>query len=56
MAFKFTEEEILQLYREAKDKAKEIKILSELNACKQKDIRNFLIANGVEVPEDKRFL
>lgn len=52
---KFNDDEILQLYRESKDKTKEIKILSELNAVPVKEIRALLIANGYEVPEDKRF-
>lgn len=36
---KFNDDEILQLYREAKDKSKEIKILAELNAVPVKEIR-----------------
>ena len=52
---KFNDDEILQLYREAKDKSKEIKILAELNAVPVKEIRQFLIERGIEVPEDKRF-
>lgn len=52
---RFKDDEILQLYREAKDKSNEIKILSELNAVPVKEIRAFLIEHGYEVPEDKRF-
>ena len=52
---KYADDDILQLYREAKDKTKEIKILAELNACKTKDIRDFLKSHGVEVPADRRY-
>ena len=55
MGFKYTDEEMLQMYREAKDKSKQIKILAQLNAVPAAEIRRFLKEKGVEVPKDGRF-
>lgn len=55
MGFKYTDDEMLQMYREAKDKSKQIKILAQLNAMPAAEIRKFLKGKGVEVPKDGRF-
>ena len=55
MEFKYTDDEMLQMYREAKDKSKQIKILAQLNAVPVADIKKFLKEKGVEVPKDGRF-
>ena len=48
-------DEILQLYREAKDKGKEIRILADMNCTTAKEMRGWLIDMDIKVPEDKRF-
>ena len=44
--------EIVRSYQQAEDKKKQLKILAELNLCKNSEIVAILEANGVEVPED----
>ena len=41
-------EEIVRNYREAKDKAKQLKILAELNACDEQKIKDILTEGGVD--------
>ena len=43
-----TNEEIIKSYKEAKNKSRQIKILAELNCCKQIDIKKIV---GVEEPK-----
>ncbi len=43
----YTTDEITAMYRDAKDKREQIKILAQLNACTQEQIINFLIDAGV---------
>ena len=45
-----TPNEIVKSYREAKEKKKQIQILSELNACRPSDIKQILRDNGVQFP------
>lgn len=45
-----TDDEIVRHYREARNKAKDIPILADLNACKPKEIREILIKAG-ELPQ-----
>ena len=45
-----TANEIVKSYREAKEKKKQIQILSELNACSTADIKQILRDNGVQFP------
>ena len=44
---KYETYEIVQMYKEAADKNKQIKILAELNCCSEKDIVNILVEEGV---------
>lgn len=48
-----TDSEIVKSYKEAKEKKKQIEILSQLNACNVAKIREILIANGVQFPGPK---
>ena len=48
-----TDSEIVKSYKEAKEKKKQIEILSQLNACDVAKIRGILIANGVQFPGPK---
>lgn len=48
-----TDSEIVKSYKEAKEKKKQIEILSQLNACDVAKIREILIANGVQFPGPK---
>lgn len=48
-------DEIIALYKDAKDKKKQISILADMNCTTTKEMRNWLIAQGMSVPEDKRF-
>ena len=48
-----TDNEIVKSYKEAKEKKKQIEILSQLNACDVAKIREILIANGVQFPGPK---
>lgn len=41
-------EEIVRSYREAKDKAKQLGILSELNACDKQKIKDILAEGGID--------
>lgn len=45
-----TESEIIKSYNHAENRQKQIKILSELNACSEAQIREILERNGCEVP------
>ena len=45
-----TESEIVRSYNHAENRQKQIKILSELNACSKAQIREILERNGCEVP------
>lgn len=45
-----TESEIIRSYNHAENRQKQIKILSELNACSKAQIREILERNGCEVP------
>ena len=45
-----TPNEIVKSYKEAKEKKKQIQILSELNCCSTADIKQILRDNGVEFP------
>lgn len=45
-----TDDEIVRHYREARNKAKDITVLADLNACKPKEIREILIKAG-ELPQ-----
>ena len=45
-----TDDEIVRHYREARNKAKDITVLADLNTCKPKEIREILIRAG-ELPQ-----
>ena len=45
-----TDDEIVRHYREARNKAKDITVLADLNTCKPKEIREILIKAG-ELPQ-----
>lgn len=45
-----TDDEIVRHYREARNKAKDIPVLADLNDCKPKEIREILIKAG-ELPQ-----
>lgn len=45
-----TDDEIVRHYREARNKAKDIPVLADLNDCKPKEIREILIRAG-ELPQ-----
>ena len=45
-----TDDEIVRHYREARNKAKDITVLADLNDCKPKEIREILIKAG-ELPQ-----
>lgn len=50
-------EEIIRSYREARDKRKQIEILSELNACDKQKIRDILAEGGMDhrsLPRSRR--
>lgn len=49
--FIYPDDEILQLYREAKDKQEEIQILAELNAVPVKEVEQFLLSKGIKLPK-----
>ena len=44
-----TDGQIVVLYRDAADRAEQINILIELNACRREDIENILTANGYKI-------
>lgn len=44
----YSDEEILNLYKESADKRKQLKILSELNSCSEEIIREVLIRAGLD--------
>lgn len=46
--------DICRMYKEAKDKPAQLKILAELNGTSQSEIRNILIDGGFDVPPIKR--
>ena len=46
-----TPEEIVRSYREALDKKQQLRVLADLNVCKQEVIRKVLIENGVKPQE-----
>jgi len=47
----WTEKEIIDQYKDAKDKRKAIKILADQYCCTPGDIRELLDRNGIEVPK-----
>lgn len=50
-------EEIIRSYREARDKRKQVEILSELNACDVQEIRDILAEGGMDhrsLPRSRR--
>ena len=52
-----TDNEIVRSYREARDKGKQVKILSQLNLCEIGEILDILTKNGVkpqELPRTRR--
>lgn len=49
-----TVEEIIKNYMQAKDKAKQIGILADLNGCDKEKIRSILRTRGVELPTKGR--
>ena len=49
-----TNSEIVRSYREAKDKGKQVKILSQLNLCEVGEILDILAKNGVKPQEMPR--
>ena len=52
-----TDSEIVRSYREARDKRKQVKILSQLNLCEIEEILDILTKNGVksqELPRTRR--
>ena len=56
-----TDDEIVRHYREARNKAKDITVLADLNTCKPKEIREILIKAGElpkkpEPPQDMELL
>ena len=48
-------DEIIASYKDAKDKKKQISILADMNCTTTKEMRNYLLEQGLSVPEDKRF-
>ena len=48
--FQMTPGEIVQMYKEAKEKRSQIKILAELNLCSQEEIKTILRENGIRLP------
>ena len=51
MKLEMSEEEIVKSYRNATKKREQIKVLSELNACDKKTIREILRQHGEDVAE-----
>ena len=49
----YTNDEIVQMYRDAKDKKKEIRILAELNCCVPQTIRRILNSEGIKLSNRK---
>lgn len=47
----WTEKEIIDQYKDAKDKRKVVKILADQYCCTSGDIRELLDRNGIEVPK-----
>ncbi len=45
-----TDKEILDSYRQAEDRRAQITVLADLNACKDSEMRDYLIALGEEAP------
>lgn len=43
-----TELEVVSMYRQAKNKTKQVAILAQLNACTSQDIIDVLIAHGID--------
>ena len=48
--FQMSPGEIVQMYKEAKEKHSQIKILAELNLCTQDEIKAILRENGIRLP------
>ena len=48
--FQMSPSEIVQMYKEAKEKRSQIKILAELNLCSQEEIKAILRVNGIRLP------
>ncbi len=48
--FQMSPSEIVQMYKEAKEKSIQIKILAELNLCSQDEIKAILRENGIRLP------
>ena len=48
-----SEKDIADMYTGAANRQKQIKVLAELNACSQSDIREILARKGIEVPAPK---
>lgn len=46
--YAMTTPEIVRLYKESKDKRKQISILSDLNACTEREIKDILINGGID--------
>ena len=49
--------EIVRSYKEAKDKKKQVSILSQINLCTPEDIKKILVEGGInwrELPRGKR--
>ena len=48
-----SDKDIADMYNGAVDREKQIKVLAELNACSQDDIKAVLARRGIEVPAPK---
>ena len=48
-----SDKDIADMYNGAVDRQKQIKVLAELNACSQDDIKAVLARRGIEVPAPK---
>lgn len=46
----YSNDEIITMYREASDKAKQIDILADLNCCKKSEIEEILVRAGLQIP------
>ena len=53
MGYNLSESQMITLYRDAKDKEKQITILAELNACGTDTITDILRRHGYELPFSK---
>jgi hypothetical protein len=48
-----TDAQIIRSYRQAKNKYKQITILSQLNACSKKTIKDILEKNGIQTNREE---